>query len=99
MANAIKGIDDYNLLATAADKNAAKAFNVEASGLKGNTPVDFGPVAKVGAPLTSNPTVSELMKFDIGFALALSKLVNLPLKTFTEFTNLLTQIDNSLNTL
>lgn len=96
IATAVKGIDDYNVL-PAADQPAAKAFNVEAKGLNNGTPVDFGPVARVGAPLTTNPTVSELMAFDIGFALSLSKLVNLPQATFDKFTQLMTSIDTMIN--
>lgn len=94
--NAIKGIDDYNLN----PDPSAKAYDVELNGLNPDgQPNDFDQVATVGMSLTNIPVVSNLLAEDNAFAMAMSKLVNLPQQTFDSFKELLNSIDDLLTSI
>ena len=96
--NAINGIDSYSPHLDSSGYDDNKAFDVEKKGLLTNgMPVQLTKVALVGAPLTAIPIVSDLMALDGPFSLLLSKLVNLPKTTFSEFTNLLKNINKFVN--
>lgn len=76
-----------------------KEFDVEKNGLdsKTNQPKDFNEVALHGTSLITNPLVSSLLSFDGAFALSMSKLVNLPQKSFVAVGSLLTKMNELID--
>ena len=94
---AVSGIDNW---VTGGSLATGKAYDVEKNGLDSlGTPVDATQIAFVGGVLLGIPTVSSLLKYDSSFAMALSKLVNLPQETFEGFSTLMRVIDKMISDL
>ncbi|WP_128008707.1 hypothetical protein [Mycoplasma sp. ATU-Cv-508] len=77
-----------------------KKYDVEKNGLSDNgTPKDFIQVAQAGQSLTTINLVSSLLAYKPGFALQLSKLVNLPANSFENFAQMIGKIDIWIETM
>lgn len=91
ITKAIAGIDDYKV-------GDARKYDVEKNGLDRNgQPKDFQEVALAGQSMTSIPLVASLLRYDSTFALGMSKLVNLPVKTYEAIQEFLMQINSFMD--